>query len=206
MPAGGRNCGSNFQQAAGDRQYKYVFLSQSHRGIPDVEILDKLLQPGVILLTGDCVLHMRALEAGCRSYTWYNEQGQLTRGRLPHVQTKKSLPLKLDAGNIVTERVLELVLGSHATIQILVPLFHHAHDQMPDAEYDTRANSLPRSLSWDPLSQARPCVRWNAQATVLEMASETPDGEPIPPNRSPEHPSKKPPIQGIELQLSTAGG
>mgnify|MGYP001826037919 CR=1 FL=1 len=31
---------------------------------PDVEILDKLLQPGDILLTGDCVLHMQALE--CR--------------------------------------------------------------------------------------------------------------------------------------------
>ncbi len=85
-----------FQQDAGDGQYEYVFLSQSHRGIPDVEILDKLLQPGVILLTGDGVLHMRALEAGCRSYT-FNEQGQLTRGRLPHVQTKKSLPKSVHA-------------------------------------------------------------------------------------------------------------
>ena len=85
-----------FQQNAGDGQYEYVFLSQSHRGIPDVEILDKLLQPGVILLTGDCVLHMRALEAGCRSYT-FNEQGQLTRGRLPHVQTTESLPKSVHA-------------------------------------------------------------------------------------------------------------
>ena len=85
-----------FQQTAGDGKYEYVFLSESHRGIPDVEILDKLLQPGVILLTGDCVLHMRALEAGCRSYT-FNEQGQLTRGRLPYVQTKKSLPKSVHA-------------------------------------------------------------------------------------------------------------
>jgi len=85
-----------FQQAAGDGEYEYVFLSETHRGILDVEILDKLLKPGVILLTDDCVLHMRALEAGCRSYT-LDEQGHLTRSRLPHVQTKKSLPKSVHA-------------------------------------------------------------------------------------------------------------
>ncbi|MBM4093751.1 MAG: hypothetical protein FJ276_30740, partial [Planctomycetes bacterium] len=85
-----------FQQHAGEGEYEYLFLSESHRGIPDVEILDKLLQPGVILLTGDCVLHMWALEAGCRSYT-FNEQGQLTRGRLPQAQTKKPLPKSVHA-------------------------------------------------------------------------------------------------------------
>lgn len=61
----------------GGEQYEYVFLGQAHRGIPDVEILDKLLRPGIILLTGDCVLHARALERGCRSYT-LNDCGQLT--------------------------------------------------------------------------------------------------------------------------------
>ena len=80
-----------FQQAFGDEQCEYVFLAKMHRGIPDVEILDKLLRPGTVLLTGDCVLHMRALARGCRSYT-RNEQGQLTRKRLLHVRATKPLP------------------------------------------------------------------------------------------------------------------
>ena len=80
-----------FQQAFGGEHCEYVFLAETHRGIPDVEILDKLLRPGVILLTGDCVLHMRALERGCRSYT-LNEHGQLTRKRLPHVRIAKPIP------------------------------------------------------------------------------------------------------------------
>ena len=58
-----------FQRAFGDHSYDYVFLSEQHRGIPDVEILDKLMGPDAVLLTGDCVLHMRALERGYRSYT-----------------------------------------------------------------------------------------------------------------------------------------
>ena len=80
-----------FQQAFGGQQYEYLFLAEKHRGIPDVEILDKLLPADAVLLTGDCVLHMRALEQGCRSYT-LNEQGQLTRRRLPHVRATKPLP------------------------------------------------------------------------------------------------------------------
>ena len=80
-----------FQQACGGEQCEYVFLAETHRGIPDVEILDKLLGAGTVLLTGDCVLHMRALERGCRSYT-LNEHGQLTRKRLPHVRIAKPVP------------------------------------------------------------------------------------------------------------------
>jgi hypothetical protein len=63
-----------------------LFLKDAHPGIPDVEILDKLLGPNTILVTADRVLHMRALERGIRSYT-INEQGQITRRRLPGVQT-----------------------------------------------------------------------------------------------------------------------
>lgn len=85
-----------FQRTAGDEQYDYLLLAKSHRGIPDVEILDKLLQPGVILLTGDCVLHTRALAAGYRSYT-LNEQGQLTGKTRSHVQVKKPLPKSIHA-------------------------------------------------------------------------------------------------------------
>jgi hypothetical protein len=80
-----------FQQACGSEHFEYMFLAETHPGIPDVEILDKLLEPGVVLLTGDCVLHMRALQRGYRSYT-LNEQGQLTRKRLAHVRKLKPLP------------------------------------------------------------------------------------------------------------------
>ena len=79
------------QQGFGGGQCEYVFLAKTHSGIPDVEILDKLLRSGDVLLTGDCVLHMRALERGYRSYT-LNEHGQLTGRRLPHVRTTKPLP------------------------------------------------------------------------------------------------------------------
>jgi hypothetical protein len=65
-----------------------LFLKDAHPGIPDVEILDKLLGPETILVTGDRVLHMRALERRVRSYT-VNEHGQLTRRRLPGVRTSE---------------------------------------------------------------------------------------------------------------------
>ncbi len=80
-----------FQQVFGCGQSDCVFLAETHCGIPDVEILDKLLRPNDVLLTGDCVLHMRALDPGCRSYT-LNDGGQLTRKQLPHVRITKPLP------------------------------------------------------------------------------------------------------------------
>ena len=80
-----------FRQAMGSRKYHFVFLKEAHRGIPDVEILDKLLHPDTILLTGDRVLHMRVIERGFRSYT-LNEQGQLTRRRLRGIRPLKSMP------------------------------------------------------------------------------------------------------------------
>jgi len=73
-----------FQRVLGDQPWEYLFLSESHPGIPDVEILDKLLQPTTVLLTGDCVLHERAIQRGIRSYT-LNPLGQLTRRRQPNV-------------------------------------------------------------------------------------------------------------------------
>lgn len=51
--------------------------SESYQGLSDVEILDKLLQPDVFVVTDDGVPQMRAIEAGYRSDTLY-QQGQLT--------------------------------------------------------------------------------------------------------------------------------
>lgn len=74
-----------FQRILGERPAEYLFLAEAHPGIPDVEILDKLLGPETVLLTRDCVLHMRTLARGFRSYT-LNEHGQLTRRPLPGVR------------------------------------------------------------------------------------------------------------------------
>jgi hypothetical protein len=45
------------QQVFADQQWDYVYLAKSHRGIPDVEILDKLLRPGAVLLAAPISTH-----------------------------------------------------------------------------------------------------------------------------------------------------
>jgi len=85
-----------FQRVLGCQPWDYVFLSVAHPGIPDVEILDKLLQPGTVLLTGDCVLHERAIQQGIRSYT-LDQQGQLTRQRQARVTVSKPLAQSVHA-------------------------------------------------------------------------------------------------------------
>ncbi len=52
-----------FQRLFGETPVDYLYLKDVHRGIPDVEILDKLLSAENILLTGDCVLHRPAIYA-----------------------------------------------------------------------------------------------------------------------------------------------
>ena len=42
----------------GDQPIKFVFLATEHPGIPDIEILDKLLDARTALLTQDRVLHI----------------------------------------------------------------------------------------------------------------------------------------------------
>ena len=77
-----------FRAWLGNRAAEFLFLAETHRGIPDVEILDKLLGPGVVLLTNDCVLHNRACASKRRSFT-LNEQQQLTRRPLKNVRTSR---------------------------------------------------------------------------------------------------------------------
>ena len=67
-----------FQSSLGGEQCEYLFLTETHVGIPDVEILDKLLQQGDTLLAGDCVLHMHALARGHRSLTLDDRDRALT--------------------------------------------------------------------------------------------------------------------------------
>src|SRR3984893_13237725 len=68
----------------GDRPIKFVFLATEHPGIPDIEILDKLLDVRSALLTQDRVLHNLAIGRGFRSFVHTPESG-LTDRRLVHV-------------------------------------------------------------------------------------------------------------------------
>ena len=76
-----------------DRPIKFVFLAAEHPGIPDIEILDKLLDERSALLTQDRTLHNLAIRRGFQSFVHTPESG-LTDRRLAHVSVPdKSLPV-----------------------------------------------------------------------------------------------------------------
>jgi len=89
---------TSFQKWLGNRPAEYVFLEKAHKGIPDVEILDKLLAANDILLTVDRVLHNRACAQGAVSFT-LNAQGQLQRKPLKEVD----LPKGKTAASVIKE-------------------------------------------------------------------------------------------------------
>src|SRR5438067_12047701 len=62
----------------------FLFLASEHSGIPDIEILDKVLNDRSVLLTQDRVLHNLAIGRGFRSFVHTPESG-LTDRRLAHV-------------------------------------------------------------------------------------------------------------------------
>jgi len=74
-----------FQKAHKGQEWHFTHLREAHPGIPDVEILDKLLvDSNTALLTSVRVLHMQALARGYRSFT-LTEIGYLTHEALPGV-------------------------------------------------------------------------------------------------------------------------
>ena len=56
------------RQRLGEQPVKFVFLATKHPEIPDIEILDKLLDVHSALLTQDRVLHNLAIGRGFRSF------------------------------------------------------------------------------------------------------------------------------------------
>src|SRR5258708_4407233 len=81
------------RQRLGGRPVKYVLLATEHPGIPDIEILDKLLDVRSALLTQDRVLHNLAISRGFQSFVHTPESG-LTDRRLVHVSAPdKRLPV-----------------------------------------------------------------------------------------------------------------
>jgi hypothetical protein len=81
----------------GGRPIKFVFLATEHPEIPDIEILDKLLDARSALLTQDRVLHNLAIARGFRSFVYTPESG-LTDRRLARVSVSdKRLPVSSGA-------------------------------------------------------------------------------------------------------------
>jgi len=74
-----------------DETASFCFLAQDHPGIPDVEILDKLLNKNTILITHDCVLHNRACQLGYTSLT-LSKRGKITHSPLPGVKLRSKQP------------------------------------------------------------------------------------------------------------------
>jgi hypothetical protein len=68
----------------GERPFEFIFLASEHPGIPDIEILDKLMDRRSALLTQDRVLHNLAIGRGFRSFI-HTPQSGLTDRRLAHV-------------------------------------------------------------------------------------------------------------------------
>src|SRR6516165_2471592 len=82
------------RQRLGNRPIQFVFLATEHPEIPDIEILDKLLDGRSALLTQDRVLHNLAIGRGFRSFVHTPESG-LTDRRLVHVSAPdKHLPVR----------------------------------------------------------------------------------------------------------------
>ena len=75
----------------GDRLVELVPLASRHPGIPDIEILDKLLDAHTALVTRDRVLHNRAIARGLRSFA-QTEDGGLTHRKLPGVADTDTRP------------------------------------------------------------------------------------------------------------------
>jgi hypothetical protein len=72
----------------GERIGEMFWLDDAHHGIPDVEILDKVLGNDMVLVTRDCVLHNRAHKKGFLSLT-LDRQGRLTQRPLPRIRLPK---------------------------------------------------------------------------------------------------------------------
>jgi hypothetical protein len=68
----------------GNRPVELVFVAIEHPGIPDVDILDKLLDARTALLTKDRVLHNLAIGRGFRSFV-HTPESSLIDHRLAHV-------------------------------------------------------------------------------------------------------------------------
>jgi hypothetical protein len=76
----------------GGHPVELVFLAARHPGIPDVEILDKLLDGRSVLLTCDRALHNLTIDRGFRSFV-RSPDGGLTSHKLAEVTTRdKNLP------------------------------------------------------------------------------------------------------------------
>lgn len=77
-----------FLEWLGTRPGNFLFLSKAHPGIPDIEIIDKLLPKYQNLLTKDRVLHNRVIAEGFKSFI-LDKNGILTNEPLKDIKLKE---------------------------------------------------------------------------------------------------------------------
>lgn len=80
-----------FLKWLGTRTVNFLFLSKAHPGIPDIEIIDKLLPKYQNILTQDRVLHNRVIAEGFKSFI-LDKNGSLTNKPLKDIKLKKLYP------------------------------------------------------------------------------------------------------------------
>ena len=108
---------SKLTRQLGGLQVELVFLAAKHTGIPDVEILDKLLDGRTALLTRDRALHNLTIDRGFRSFAPFPD-GSLTSRKLPDVATlDKGLPVA--RGGLRGSYVHERAPDAHAIVGCL---------------------------------------------------------------------------------------
>lgn len=81
----------HFLRWLGTEAGNFLFLSKVHPGIPDIEIIDKLLPKYKNLLTQDRVLHNRVIAKGYKSFI-LDQNGFLTNETLTDIKLKKLSP------------------------------------------------------------------------------------------------------------------
>jgi hypothetical protein len=109
----------------GERAVEFVFLASEHPGIPDIEILDKLLNGRSAVLTQDRVLHNLALGRGCRSFIHTPPSGLTDRRIAPVAAPDRNLPV---AGDLKSSYKLQPDLEAK-TITACLAGFLSVHQQ-----------------------------------------------------------------------------
>jgi hypothetical protein len=160
------------RQRLGEQQVKVVFLATEHPGIPDIEILDKLLDVRSALLTQDRGLHNLAIGRGFRSFVHTPESG-LTDRRLVHVSAPdKHLPLASGAlrdsyqhqSNPEAQAITECLysfLSAHQLKQFRTKRRRiRAHFGSPDNIGSPSGNGAPRRVWSAVTGYGDPAAHW----------------------------------------------
>lgn len=133
----------------------WLLVRETHRGIPDSEILLRLLDASTVLLTNDRPFHNAVLSKGLRSF--HIDGHTLTSRPLPHIRASKDLP------NIKKDRPLrdDYTPAQHPLMASLMPESDRALKRVRTARRRIRnhfgglenLDQVAVTVSWRPLGR-----------------------------------------------------